>query len=142
MQDSVLPVSFYLRTALEVAPELLGKVLIHGPVALEILETEAYLPDDSACHAYKGKTERNAPMFGPPGRAYVYLCYGMHNLFNVVVDKEGVAAAVLIRACRVLVGEDIVRNRRKGKLDLIGPGKVGQALKLTRKDSGRGLDSD
>ena len=139
MNAPSLSPSFYHRDALLVAPDLLGKIIFHGGVGVLITETEAYLPDDSACHAYKGRTLRNAPMFGPSGRAYVYLCYGIHNLFNVVVDKEGVPSAVLIRAGIVHTGESIARERRGGKLDLIGPGKVGQALGINTRHSGMDL---
>lgn len=97
---------------------------------------EAYRwPDDSANHCRAGRTERNAPMWGPPGRAYVYLCYGMHNLLNLVTDQEGQGAAVLIRACEPVAGLETIRSRRGGKegpVLLTGPGKVGAALGLDR----------
>jgi len=137
-----LQFDFYSHNALEVAPLLLGKIIHCNEVALIITETEAYLPTDSACHAYNGKTERNAPMFLSGGFLYVYLCYGIHNLCNIVVDKEGVASAVLLRAAQVYSGSDIIRQRRNGSLDLVGPGKVGQALQLTRADSGKALSDE
>ena len=129
--------SFYLGSAVDVAPKLVGACIRMGDIELEILETEAYMPHDSACHAHKGQTPRNLPMFDIGGRVYVYLCYGIHVLLNVVTGDKGSGQAVLIRAARVIHGEDIVRQRRKGKLDLIGPGKVGQALALSVQDSGK-----
>lgn len=128
----LLPQSFYARSALEVAPDLLGKELRHGGVRLRITETEAYTEDDSACHAFIGRRPRTEVLFGPPGIAYVYLCYGIHHLFNVVTDRDR-AAAVLVRACEPVAGLEIVRERRGGKEGpamLDGPGKVGQALAI------------
>ena len=100
------------------------------------------MESDSACHAFNGKTARNAPMFEAGGILYVYLCYGLHNLCNVVVDVEGIASAVLLRAGLVHRGTEKVRKRRGGRLDLIGPGKFGQALGLTPADSGRSVCTD
>ena len=142
IQFKPLQSDFYSQPALEVAPLLLGKIVHCNNVSLIITETEAYLPSDSACHAYKGKTDRNSPMFKCGGILYVYLCYGIHHLCNVVVDREGVASAVLLRAAQVYAGEQVVRERRKGRLNLVGPGKVGQALNLTPQDSGRTLSGD
>ncbi len=136
----ILPTSFYARECLEVAFDLLGKHLHHGEVTLRITEVEAYRhPGDSANHARFGRTERNAPMWGPPGHAYVYLVYGMHQMLNLVTDRDGQAAAVLIRACEVVEGMPIVRARRgdkEGPLLLTGPGKVAAALGLDRSYSG------
>ena len=129
--------SFYLDSAVDVAPKLVGAHIRMGDIELEILETEAYMPNDSACHAHKGQTPRTLPMFDRGGKIYVYLCYGIHVLLNVVTGDTGSGQAVLIRAARVVDGADIVRQRRKGRLDLIGPGKVGQALGLSVQDSGR-----
>jgi len=130
----VLPRSFYERDVVVVARELLGKVLRHGDVALRITETEAYRwPDDTACHARSGRTARNEAIWGPPGRAYVYLCYGLHHMLNIVTGRDGEAAAVLVRACEPVRGLAIVRRRRGGKdgpVLLTGPGKVAQALAL------------
>ncbi len=134
-----LPPTFYDRDAREVALSLLGCVIARGLVRLRIVETEAYLPGDSASHASRGRTPRNAPMFGPPGRAYVYLCYGIHSLLNAVCGPQGTPSAVLIRGCTVLAGAAVVRERRRGKLDLIGPGKVGAALALDTSWSGQPL---
>lgn len=103
-------------------------------VVLRITEVEAYLgPHDTACHTAKGHTARNAPMWGPPGRAYVYLCYGLHHMLNVVAGPEGGGAAVLIRSCEPVAGLEIVRRRRGGRVGpvlLTGPGKIGAALAL------------
>ena len=126
--------SFYRRDALVVARELLGAVLIRDEVSLRITEVEAYRwPEDSANHCHKGPTERNAPMRGPAGRAYVYLCYGIHHLFNVVTGLEGQGAAVLIRGCEPVAGLETISARRGGRSGpvlLNGPGKVGAALAL------------
>lgn len=124
----LLSAPFFAPSAASVAPVLLGCVLETDAVALRIVETEAYRQDDTACHAHKGLTARTAPLFGPPGHAYVYLCYGIHRLVNVVCEPDGVAGGVLIRGATVLRGTETVRARRRGRLDLIGPGKVGQAL--------------
>ena len=120
----VLPSSFYARDAETVALELLGKVLIFEDKHLRIVETEAYVgTHDLACHAAKGRTARTEVMFGPPGRAYLYLIYGMYELFNVITGAEGDAQGVLIRA-----GEPLTNIT--GKTD--GPGKLTRALGLTR----------
>lgn len=133
-RPALLARRFYERDALDVAADLLGAELHLGPVVLRISEVEAYRsPDDSANHARHGRTARNAPMWGPPGRAYVYLCYGLHYLLNIVTGTDGVAEAVLIRACEPVQGLDVVRERRGGKggpVLLTGPGKVGAALGL------------
>jgi len=131
----LLPQSFYARDALLVARDLLGKVLRRDGVVLRITEVEAYrFPNDTANHCRAGRTERNAAMWGPPGRAYVYLCYGLHNMLNLVTDAEGAGAAVLIRACEPVAGLPMIQSRRKMASDrpvlLTGPGKVGQALAL------------
>src|SRR5688572_26549600 len=101
----LLPQSFYARDALVVAEELLGQHIHCGGVVLRITEVEAYRhPDDSASHCRMGRTPRNAPMWGPPGHAYVYLCYGIHSMLNFVTDREGEGAAVLIRSCEPVRG--------------------------------------
>jgi DNA-3-methyladenine glycosylase len=113
---------------------LLGKVLRHGEVELRITETEAYRwPGDTACHARSGRTARNAAIWGPPGHAYIYLCYGLHHMLNIVAGRDGEAAAVLVRACEPVGGLATVKRRRGGKdgaVLLTGPGKVAQALAL------------
>lgn len=136
----ILPQSFYARDAEVVARELLGKLIRHAGVVVRITEVEAYPPNDSASHCRMGRTERNAPMWGPPGHAYVYLCYGLHNMLNVVTNPEGEGAAVLIRACEPVAGTAEIVRRRGGRMPrgpfsppsvlLTGPGKVGQALGL------------
>ncbi len=134
--------SFFARDTLVVARALLGQELRHGPVRLRITETEAYTADDSACHAHRGRTKRSAVMFGPPGRAYVYLCYGIHQMLNIVTEPAERAAAVLVRACEPLAGLDLVRERRGGKAGpvlLTGPGKVGAALALDTSWTGHPL---
>lgn len=130
----ILARSFYARDVVVVARELLGKVLRHGSVAVRITETEAYRwPGDTACHARSGRTARNAAIWGPPGHAYVYLCYGLHHMLNLVTGDDGDAAAVLVRACEPVAGLSTIRRRRGGKdgpVLLTGPGKVAQALAL------------
>ena len=126
------------------ARSLLGQLLVRGDVTLRITEVEAYGgPADSASHARHGRTARNAPMWGPPGRAYLYFCYGMHWMLNVVTGPEGEALAVLIRSAEVLTGLDTVLRRRKATQATptlcAGPGKVAQALGLDRTFDGHDL---
>ncbi len=137
-----LPRSFYARDALEVARDLLGKHIKHGRVVVRITEVEAYRPGDTANHCRMGRTTRNAPMWGPPGHAYVYLCYGMHQMLNLVTNEEGEGAAVLIRACEPVRGLGTIQKRRgdkEGPVLLTGPGKVGAALALDTSFSGHPL---
>jgi DNA-3-methyladenine glycosylase len=122
---------FYARPVLEVAPDLLGCVVRHGATSGVIVETEAYHLSEAACHAFVGLTARTAPLFGPPGRAYVYRSYGIHALLNAVCEPDGVGAAVLIRALEPLDGVGVMHQRRgvAGFDDLCsGPGKLTQAL--------------
>jgi DNA-3-methyladenine glycosylase len=112
-----LPRDFYERPTLEVARDLIGKVLVHempgGMTSGVIVEAEAYIGEsDPACHAAPGPTRRNAPLYGPPGMAYVYLNYGIHYLVNAVTESEGWPAAILIRALEPLDGEMLMRRRR------------------------------
>src|SRR5436853_4288344 len=112
-----LPRGFYDRPTLDVARDLIGKVLVHrhrGTITSGmIVEVEAYIGEsDPACHAAPGPTERNAPLYGPPGFAYVYLNYGIHYLVNAVTEPEGTPAAVLIRALEPLDGITVMRRRR------------------------------
>ncbi len=154
---SVLSSGFYARATLVVARELIGKVLIHdtpaGRAAGIIVETEAYIGEsDPACHAAPGPTARNAPLYGPPGIAYVYLNYGIHHLVNAVTEPEGSPAAVLIRALEPLEGTALMRRRRMRsggrRAALIpdhdlcrGPGNLTAALGITLKHNGRSLAS-
>jgi DNA-3-methyladenine glycosylase len=141
--ELLLPESFYARECLEVALDLLGKLVRHGPVALRITEVEAYrYPGDTANHCRFGRTARNAPMWGPPGRAYVYLCYGLHQMLNIVADQAERGSAVLVRACEPVAGLDILSARRagqRGPMSLTGPGKVGAALAVDTSFSGHEL---
>jgi DNA-3-methyladenine glycosylase len=134
-----LKASFFDRDTRGVARDLLGCVLVVGQVHLRVVETEAYIPGDSANHSYKGLTPRNAPMWGPPGHLYVYLCYGIHRLLNLVTEAEGRPAAVLLRAGKIEEGEALARARRGGRLDCIGPGKLSQALGVETAWSGQPL---
>lgn len=130
----ILPQDFYARDALDLATDLIGRHIVKEGVVLRITEVEAYRwPDDTANHCRFGRTARNAPMWGPPGHAYVYLCYGLHQLLNFVAGGEGEGTAVLIRAAEPLAGLELVRERRRGLQGptlLTGPGKVGAALGL------------
>ncbi|HZB09022.1 MAG TPA: DNA-3-methyladenine glycosylase [Rubrobacter sp.] len=146
ISQDVLKAAFYDRDPRQVAVDLLGCVLSHdtpeGRTAGVIVETEAYRPDDPACHAYKGPTIRNRNIFGPPGIAYVYLSYGTHNLLNVVCEPEGVGSAVLIRALRPSDGEDLMERRRGRARDLCnGPGRLTQALGVDLSYDGQDLTS-
>lgn len=131
----ILPQSFFQIDALDLAPRLLGKFLRRDGVVLQITEVEAYRPNDTACHGRFGITSRTAPVFGPGGHAYVYLCYGLHMMLNIVADKEGVGAAVLVRSCSPVSGLETIQERRGQKTEkpvlLTGPGKVGQALGIS-----------
>src|SRR5690349_22616497 len=109
----ILPRSFYNRAAITVARQLLGKVLVHGPAAGMIVETEAYLGgDDLAAHSARGITNRTRVIFGPPGHAYVYFIYGMHECLNLVAEPEGKPGCVLIRAAEPVAGIPIMKRRR------------------------------
>ena len=144
--QTVLKAPFYDRDPRQVAVDLLGCVLSHdtpdGLASGVIVETEAYRPEDPACHAYKGPTMRNRNIFGPPGIAYVYLSYGTHNLLNVVCEPEDIGSAVLIRALRPSCGEDLMERRRGRARDLCnGPGRLTQALGVDLSYDGRDLTS-
>jgi len=136
-----LPRAFYNRPTLDVARDLIGKVLVHHRRGVRtsgiIVEVEAYIGEsDPACHAAPGPTKRNAPLYGPPGFAYVYLNYGMHWLVNAVTEAKGAPAAVLIRALEPLDGVDAMRRRRGrgvAQHELCrGPGNLTKALGITR----------
>lgn len=131
--------SFYDRPVVEVAADLIGCVVRHGPCAGVIVESEAYHDSEPACHAFVGLTGRTATLFGPPGRAYVYRSYGIHALLNAVSEPEGVGAAVLIRALEPIEGIDVMRARRG--LESVrslcsGPGKLTQALGIELRHNG------
>jgi DNA-3-methyladenine glycosylase len=150
-----LPPSFYARPTLEVAHDLIGKVLVHetpaGRAAGVIVETEAYIgEDDPACHAAPGRTPRNAPLYGPPGHAYVYFNYGVHWLVNAVTEPEDDPAAVLVRALAPLEGLPLMRERRTARRRAgatipdaalcRGPGNLTVALAITGAQNRLSLD--
>ena len=133
--------AFYSRSTIDVAVDLIGKVLVRkfdtGQASGMIVETEAYVgPHDLACHASKGRTSRTEVLFGPPGRAYVFMIYGVHCCFNAVTEKEGYPAAVLIRAIEPINGRELMkRNRTRAVRDVdigSGPGKLCQAMGVDR----------
>ncbi len=126
-----LDTEFFARSVHVVARNLIGCRLFYAGCGGTIVETESYDRDDPACHAYAGLTERTKPLFGPPGRAYVYLSYGIHSLLNFVCEPEGDAAAVLIRALEPTEGLEQMRARRGNRPDTdlcSGPGKLTEAL--------------
>ena len=140
----VLPRTFYDRDALEVAPELLNKVLVGNEVAARIVEVEAYRADeDPGSHAYRGRTPRNASMFGAPGTLYVYFSYGNHWCMNAVCGPGERPHAVLLRAAAPVRGLDVMRERRpKAARDrdlCAGPGRLGQAFAVDRSSDGTSL---
>ena len=152
---SVLPRDFYARPTLDVARDLIGAVLVHdtaaGRASGVIVETEAYIGEsDPACHAAPGPTLRNAPLYGPPGIAYVYLNYGVHHLVNAVTEADGCPAAVLIRALEPLEGHALMRRRRargtgRAVLEFAdtelcrGPGNLTRALGISLRQNRRDL---
>jgi DNA-3-methyladenine glycosylase len=131
------------RPADEVAPLLLGALITDGRVCVRIVEVEAYAGErDPASHAFRGPGTKNAMMFGPPGRAYVYLSYGMHWCLNVVCHPPGVGGGILLRSGEVVEGHECARTRRNGRRDLArGPGRLGQVLAVSMADSGADLRS-
>jgi DNA-3-methyladenine glycosylase len=144
-----LPRAFFARDSLEVAPELLNKLLVHddpthGRVAARIVEVEAYRgAEDPGSHGYRGPTPRTRVMFGPPGHLYVYFVYGMHWCANVVTGRVGDASAVLLRAGEPVQGVDVMRDRRpkaRRERELCsGPARLAQALGLSGADDGADL---
>ncbi len=145
--QNILPRSFYARDTTTVAQELLGCYVVREHnghlLAGKIVETEAYMANDPACHAYRGQTKRNAALFGPVGHAYVYFTYGNHYCLNAVSrDAQTCAGGVLIRALEPIAGIEIMqqlRNQTPIKDLTNGPGKIGQALALTTALSGHDL---
>jgi DNA-3-methyladenine glycosylase len=131
------------RSVHEIAPELVGAELYVDGVGGVIVEVEAYDHEDPAAHGYRGRTERNKSMFGPPGHAYVYRSYGVHWCLNFVCEPVGIANAVLIRALEPLAGLDVMRERRaleSPRLLCAGPGRLCQALGVTGEHDGLPLD--
>lgn len=143
VKKMLLPRSFYDRPTLKVARELIGARLVcvlRGRRLVGIIsETEAYIGEkDLACHAKAGRTPRTAVMYGPPGHAYVYFTYGNHWMLNVVTEREGFPAAVLIRAIHPIEGQAVMSRRRGGR-DTFGPGKLTQAMGITGSENGLDL---
>jgi DNA-3-methyladenine glycosylase len=137
-----LPAAFYNRPVLDVARDLIGRVVWSGDCAGMIVETEAYHHSEPACHAFVGLTPRTRVLFGPPGVAYVYRSYGIHACLNAVAEPNGVGAAVLIRALEPLSGIELMQARRGlERLESLcsGPGKLTQALGITLAHNGCNL---
>jgi len=135
--------SFFSRSVHEVAPDLIGATLLVSGVGGRIVEVEAYHHTDPAAHSFRGPTERNRVMFGPPGYAYVYRSYGIHWCLNFVCEPKGSASAVLIRALEPLAGLATMRRRRgtaDEKLLCAGPGRVCAALAISAEHNGLALD--
>jgi DNA-3-methyladenine glycosylase len=140
-----LETAFFARSVHEVARDLVGCRLFFDGVGGTIVETESYERDDPACHAYVGLTDRTEVLFGLPGRAYVYLSYGIHSLLNAVAEPEGEAAAVLIRALEPTAGLEAMRTRRGDRPDrelCSGPGKLTEALGVGLEHNGADLSRD
>src|SRR5215813_7820485 len=136
--------NFFARSVHTVAPDLIGATLLFGNAGGVIVEVEAYHHTDPAAHSFRGRTERNAVMFGPPGFAYVYRSYGIHWCLNFVCEPEGSASAVLIRALKPLAGLGTMRRRRRTmdeRLLCSGPGRLCQALGITAAHNGLALDA-
>jgi len=136
--------SFFARSVHEVAPDLIGATLLFNGVGGVIVEVEAYHHTDPAAHSYNGPTERNQVMFGPPGYVYVYRSYGIHWCVNFVCEKEGSASAVLIRALEPTHGLAAMRRRRgldDARKLCSGPGKLTEALGITREHNALALDA-
>jgi DNA-3-methyladenine glycosylase len=134
---------FFARSVHDVAPDLVGARLFVDGVGGTIVEVEAYDHEDPAAHGYRGRTERNASMFGPPGHAYVYRSYGIHWCLNLVCEEEGSASAVLVRALQPTRRLGLMRERRgleDERLLCAGPGRLCQALGVTRDHDGLALD--
>lgn len=145
--SKILKRSFYQRNTIQIAQELLGKLLVRqigkNTLAGIIVETEAYIRSDPACHAFRGKTESNQALFGPVGHTYIYFIYGNHFCVNVVAhSKEQCAGGVLIRALEPVQGIELMQQHRKAntlKNLTNGPGKLAQALQITKELYGQDL---
>jgi DNA-3-methyladenine glycosylase len=137
--SQLLPCAFFERPVLEVARDLLGCTLLCDGVGGRLVEVEAYRSDDPASHSYRGRTPRNAVMYGPPGRLYVYFTMGLHFCVNIVCGPEGQASAVLLRALEPAAGLELMRARRgfdDPRRLCSGPAKLTQALAITMADNG------
>ncbi len=137
---NILPRDFYNRSTLKVARDLIGAQLVRILDGVKLVglitETEAYISEkDLACHCKAGRTPRTQVMYGEPGHAYVYFTYGNHWMLNVVTEKEGFPAAVLIRAVEPIEGVEAMLERRQGR-DTFGPGKLCQAMGITKSENG------
>ena len=146
-----LPRSFFDRPVLEVAPDLLGRLVVHrtedGGVTARITEVEAYDgPNDPGSHAFRGRSKRNGTMFGPPGHVYVYFTYGMHYCMNLVCGAPGMPTGILLRAAEVTGGAELARKRRptaKSDRELArGPARLVESLAVTRDDDGADVCGD
>ena len=142
MKAPLLRRAFFARSVHDIAPDLVGAELLVEGVGGRIVEVEAYDHEDPAAHGFRGRTSRNASMFGPPGHAYVYRSYGMHWCLNFVCEAEGIASAVLIRAMEPQTAIEMMRARRgldELRLLCSGPGRLTQALGITRAHDGLAL---
>jgi DNA-3-methyladenine glycosylase len=145
-----LPRSFYNRPTLDVASDILGKFIVFnsptGKLSARIVEVEAYIgQDDPACHAARGMTKRNRPMFGPAGFSYIYLIYGMYNCLNFVTEPEGIPAAILLRGAEPDEGSDLMQQTSQKSPTsglLSGPGKFCRAFGLTTEQNNLDLTGD
>ena len=149
MSSKIITKTFFKKNTVELAQDLLGVHLVHedeaGRTVGKIVETEAYLEDDPAAHAYNGKTESNRAMFGPPGHSYVYFIYGMYHCFNCTSSEEGVGEAVLIRALEPISGIEFMKQRREVEDEknlCSGPGKLTMAMDITKDQYGLDLTSE
>jgi DNA-3-methyladenine glycosylase len=136
--------AFFSRSVLEVAPDLIGAILLVNGVGGRLVEVEAYHHSDPAAHSFRGPTARNAVMFGPPGFVYVYRSYGIHWCLNFVCEPKGSASAVLIRAIEPTTGLPLMRRRRgmaDERLLCSGPGRLCEALGITVADNGAALSA-
>jgi DNA-3-methyladenine glycosylase len=143
VKERLLTPDFFARSVHDVAPDLIGATFLVDGVGGAVVEVEAYHHTDPAAHSFVGRTARNAVMFGPPGRVYVYRSYGIHWCINFVCEPEGSAAAVLIRALKPTAGLKAMRRRRgvsNDRLLCAGPGRLCQALAITGSYNGAVLD--